>query len=67
MNAVSISPREKEVLTLVADGKTSAEIAAVLGISYHTASGIKERLKVKFEVYKETALIAAAFRRGVLS
>lgn len=67
MNNVYISPREREVLTLVADGKTAKEIATILGVSYYTACANKERLMEKFDVYKETSLIAAAFRKGVLS
>lgn len=66
MSEIHLSPRELEVLKLTSDGKTSSEIASILGVSYHTACANKERLKEKFEVYRETSLIAAAFRSGVL-
>jgi LuxR family transcriptional regulator of spore coat protein len=67
MSELVISARQKEILTLIADGKTAAEIATVQGVTYHTAVANKQRLMARFGVYKETALIAAAFRRGVIS
>jgi DNA-binding CsgD family transcriptional regulator len=67
MTDITLPPRLKEVLDLVADGKTAAEIASIQGVSYHTAVANKERLMAKFGVYKDTALVAAAFRKGVIT
>ena len=61
-----ISPREKEVLTLMCDGKSAQEIADILGVSVHTVRTHIDRLKDAFCVYKDTALVAAAFRNGII-
>ena len=42
-----ITEREKEVKLLIADGKTSNEIAEALGISIHTVKTHKENLAKK--------------------
>lgn len=42
-----LSRREKQVLRLVADGKTSAEIAGVLSISHHTVNRHRQKILEK--------------------
>jgi PAS domain S-box-containing protein len=42
-----LTPRETQVLTLVAEGKSTRETAAVLGISYKTADSHRTRLMEK--------------------
>jgi len=62
-----VSPREKEVLVLMCDGKSAQEIADILGLSVHTVRTHIDRLKDTFCVYKDTALVAAALRAGIIS
>lgn len=61
-----VTPREKEVLTLMCEGKSAQEIAIILGCSAYTVRTHIGRLKDEFNVYKDTALIAAAFRKRII-
>ena len=61
-----LSPREWEVLRLVCDGLTSADIAARLGISARTVETHRASLMRKFAVETPAALIRQALRRGLL-
>ncbi|AJD44756.1 MULTISPECIES: response regulator transcription factor [Rhizobium] len=66
MNEIHITKREREILTLMCDGKSAQEIAIILGCSVHTVRTHIEALKDTFAVYKDTALVAAALRTGVI-
>jgi len=59
-NLTSISPREKEVLMLVADGFSSKQIADRLFISNHTAISHRKNLIEKFKVKNTAQLIKKA-------
>ncbi len=61
-SASVISPREKEVLLLVADGFSSKQIADRLFISNHTAISHRKHLIKKFEVKNTAQLIKRASR-----
>jgi len=65
--AVSLSPRESEVLFLILRGKTAKLAATVLGLSYRTVQQYIETLKMKFGVDSKIELIDAAMARGYLS
>jgi DNA-binding CsgD family transcriptional regulator len=58
-----ISPREKEVLRLVAAGYSSKQIAADLAISENTVETHRRHLLEKFKVNNSTALVKEAHRR----
>ena len=60
--AASVSPREKEVLKLVADGFSSKQIADRLFISSHTAISHRKNLIEKFNVKNTAQLIKRASR-----
>lgn len=47
-------------------GEKRQEIAIILGCSVYTVRTHIDRLKDEFDVYKDTALIAAAFRNGII-
>lgn len=61
-----LSDREREVLSLVARGKTNREVAAALHISEATVKTHLLHVYAKLEVPDRAAAVAAAFRRGVL-
>ena len=65
--AIHITPHEMEVLKLICDGKTAGEIGIVLDRSPHTVNSHKLSLMRKLDVYKETALVAFAFRNGLVT
>lgn len=61
--AAYLTPREREVLALLAEGLGNAEIAGRLGISVKTVEGHIERLKGKLGCPSTTALRALAMRK----
>jgi DNA-binding CsgD family transcriptional regulator len=64
---ILLSPRELEVLTLLAEGASNKEIARRLGISVHTAKFHVGSLLDKLDAVGRTDAVAHAARRGVLN
>jgi DNA-binding CsgD family transcriptional regulator len=60
-----LTPREAEVLRLVAAGRTNREIAAELVISEHTVARHLQNMFVKLEVSSRSAATAFAFEHGL--
>lgn len=58
--------REREVLQLVAEGKTTKEIAAVLGLSVKTAETHRGRIMRKLDIRETAGLVRYAIRRGLV-
>jgi DNA-binding CsgD family transcriptional regulator len=63
---VSLTPRELEVLALLAEGMSNKAIARRLGISVHTAKFHVGALIDKFDAIGRTDAVAHAARRGVI-
>jgi DNA-binding CsgD family transcriptional regulator len=63
---VSLTPRELEVLALLAEGMSNKAIARRLGISVHTAKFHVGALIDKFDAIGRTDALAHAARRGVI-
>jgi DNA-binding NarL/FixJ family response regulator len=61
-----LSPRELEVLALVADGYRDHEIAARLFVSPHTVANHVKRILEKLETPSRAAAVARALRAGWL-
>jgi DNA-binding NarL/FixJ family response regulator len=61
-----LTPRERQVLQLVAEGKTSKEIAAVLDVSVKTAETHRTNLMEKLDIHSTAGLVRYAIRRGLL-
>ncbi|MDX2041912.1 MAG: response regulator transcription factor [Acidobacteriota bacterium] len=61
-----LTTREREVLQLVAEGRTSAEIANRLFISPRTAEGHRANLMRKLNLQNNADLIRFALKRGIL-
>ncbi len=61
-----LTPRELDVLGLVAAGETSAGIAARLDISAGTVRTHVEHIRCKLGVATRAAMVAQAFRLGLL-
>lgn len=65
--AESISPRELDVLRLLARGRANKEIAAALAIGEETVKTHVSNLIAKLGAGNRTEVIVQAFRRGVLA
>ena len=61
-----LSPREHEVLQLVAEGKTSKEIARLLGVSVKTAENHRTRIMARLGIHETAGLVRYAIRRGLV-
>ncbi len=62
-----LTPREEEVLRLVAEGKSSRSIAAKLFISVHTVDRHRANIMAKLNLKKATDLVKFAIARGMVS
>lgn len=62
----NLTPREREVLTLIAEGMTSSQIGDRLCISPKTIEKHRASLFEKFETKSVGALLSAAFKEGLL-
>ena len=63
---VPLSPREREVLTLIAQGSTTKEIAAQLGVSFGTVDTHRTNLMRKLKIRNVAGLVVYAFRAGLI-
>jgi DNA-binding NarL/FixJ family response regulator len=63
----SLSPREREILQLVVEGKSSAEIAGMLFLSPKTVGTYRSRLMRKLGIDDLTGLIKFAIQHGLTS
>jgi len=61
-----LSRREREVLQLVAEGKTTKEVGVVLGISTKTAESHRTRIMAKLNIHETASLVRYAIRRGLV-
>jgi len=62
-----LTPREREILKLIAEGYTSREIADMLFISLKTAQGHRAKIMEKLDLHNRTELIKFAMRKGLVS
>ena len=61
-----LTVREREVLQLVAEGKTTKEIAVLLGVSVKTADAHRTRLMQKLDIHDIASLTRYAIRQGMI-
>jgi DNA-binding NarL/FixJ family response regulator len=61
-----LTPRERQVLQLVAEGKTTKDVAVLLGISVKTAESHRTRLMEKLGIHETAGLVRYAIRMGLV-
>jgi len=61
-----LTPRERQVLELLAAGGTTASVAGELGLSRSTVRAHVEHMRVRFDVRTRAALVARVLRTGLL-
>jgi DNA-binding CsgD family transcriptional regulator len=64
---IELTPRERDVLALMAEGASNKSIARQLGISVHTAKFHVGSLLDKLDATGRTDAVAHAARRGVIN
>ena len=61
-----LTPRQREIVQLLAEGKSSKEVAVALGISVKTAESHRTRLMQKLDIHETASLVRYAVRRGLV-
>jgi DNA-binding NarL/FixJ family response regulator len=61
-----LSSREREVLQLIAEGRTTKEIAASLNLSVYTVDGHRTRIMEKLGLHSVGELVRFAVRSGIV-
>ena len=64
--AAGLTPREREILRLLVDGRSNAEIAAHLGLSLYTVKNHVRNLLGKLGVGSRTEAVSLALQKGLL-
>lgn len=62
-----LTPREREILQLIAEGHSNRSLAEKLGLSIKTVDGHRTRIMSKLDVHDVTALTRFAIRHGLVS
>jgi DNA-binding CsgD family transcriptional regulator len=62
----ALTDRERQVLVLIAEGKSTKEAAARLGISYKTADSHRSRILEKLGVHETASMVRYAIRAGLI-
>ena len=62
-----LTPKEREVLQLIADGRSSREIADALVISMKTVDNHRQRIMEKLDLHTVAELTKYAIREGITS
>lgn len=62
-----LSPRERQVLQLIAEGKNMKEIGALLGVSSRTADSHRTKIMNKLGLHETAGLVRYAIRIGLVS
>lgn len=63
----NLSPREIEVLQLIAEGNTNKQIASRLGIAEVTTKNHITSIILKLDAYNRTHAVVLALRQGLLT
>jgi two-component system, NarL family, response regulator NreC len=61
-----LTSRERQVLQLIAEGKSTKDTASLLGISVKTAESHRMRLMQKLDIHETASLVRYAVRRGLV-
>ncbi len=61
-----LTPRERQVLQLIGEGKTTKELAHLLSISYKTADAYRTRIMNKLDTHNTAGLVHQAIRQGLV-
>ncbi len=62
----TLTMRQRQTLILIADGKTTKEIATSLGVSFKTAAAHRTNLMNKLKIHDTAHLVRHAIRTGLI-
>lgn len=61
-----LTARERQVLQLIAEGKTTKEVAQILSVSVKTAESHRGRIMEKLDIHNTAGLVRYSIRHGVI-
>ncbi|HUB33474.1 MAG TPA: LuxR C-terminal-related transcriptional regulator [Bryobacteraceae bacterium] len=62
----TLTARQRETLILIAEGKTTKEIAVSLGVSFKTAAAHRTNLMNRLRIHDTAHLVRHAIRTGLI-
>ena len=62
----AVGSMERQVLQMVGEGKSTKDVAKMLGISAKTAESHRARLMQKLDIHETASLVRYAIRRGLV-
>jgi DNA-binding NarL/FixJ family response regulator len=62
----TLTTRQRQTLILIAEGKTTKEIALNLGVSFKTAAAHRTNLMNKLKIHDTAHLVRHAIRAGLI-
>jgi DNA-binding NarL/FixJ family response regulator len=62
-----LTTREREILQLLAEGKTNKDVASLLHLSLYTVETHRSNIFQKLNLHSSAELILYAIRKGVIS
>jgi len=65
-NRVQLTPREREIIQLLAEGKSTKEVAVLLGVSVKTAETHRSNIMRKLELHSISDLVLYAVRNNIV-
>ena len=63
----ALTPRERQIVQLLAEGKSNKEVASMLGIALHTVVTHRSNIMHKLEVHSVSELVRYAIRNKLVS
>jgi DNA-binding NarL/FixJ family response regulator len=63
----TLTPRQREILQLIAEGRTTKEIAAILNVSLNTVDTHRTQLMERLDIHEVAGLVRYAIRIGLIS
>ena len=67
VDSIALTPRQREILKLVAIGKTNKEIARILDLSLKTVDNHRTQLMGRLNVHEVTGLVRYAIAIGLIA
>ncbi len=61
-----LTPRERQILQLIAEGNTTKEVAGLLNISFKTAESHRNHIMKKLDLHDVAGLVRYAVKRGLV-
>jgi DNA-binding NarL/FixJ family response regulator len=65
--SLRLTSRQREIVQLLAEGKSSKEVAAVLGLSVKTAETHRANIMRKLDCHSVTELVRYAIRNHIIA